>query len=160
MVYTRSKYHYLLKDLKKKKQSKIKQYVSKDLLRSDYKHYWKTVKSLRVNTYNSTPVVDGFHSGTDIANHLKNKYNTLYNSATSHSTLMDSLRNRIELSVHTNCKADSNNYIHCHVITKFEVLKAVKKLKPNKVNKDGCCCLKIVLMAQIYYLYMYHYYLL
>ena len=60
-------------------------------------------------------MVDGIHSGTNIANHFKNKYNTLYNSVTSNSTLMDSLRNRIELSVHTNCNADSNNYIHCHV---------------------------------------------
>ena len=39
------------------------------------------MKSLRVNTYNSTPVVDGIYSGTDIANHFKNKYNTLYNGA-------------------------------------------------------------------------------
>ena len=132
MMYTRSKYHYLLKDLKKKKRSNIKQSVSKDLQRSDYKNYWKTVKSLRVNTYNSTPVVDGIHSGTDIANHFKNKYITIYNSVTSHSTLINSLGNRIELNVHTNCNADSNNCIHCHVITKFDVLKAVKKLKPDK----------------------------
>ena len=67
------------------------------------------MKSLRVNTYSSTPVV----------------------------ALMDSLRNRIELSVHTNCNTDSNNDIHCHVITKLYVMKAVKKLKPDKVNKDG-----------------------
>ena len=45
--YTRYKYHYLLKYFEK-----------------------------RVNTYNSTPVVDGIHSGTDIATHLKNKFNT------------------------------------------------------------------------------------
>ena len=91
------------------------------------------MKSLRVNTYNSTPVVDGIHSGTDIANHFKNKYNTLYNSVTSHITLIDSLRNRVELSVHTNCNANYNKDIHCHGITKFDVLKAVKKLKPDKV---------------------------
>ena len=78
-----------------------------------------------MNTYNSTHVVDGIHSGTDIANHFKNKNNTLYNSVQSHSTLMDSLRNRIELSVHTNCNADSNNDIHCHVSAQFDVLKAV-----------------------------------
>ena len=40
---------------------------------------------------------------------------------------MDSLRNRIELNVHTNCNDDSNNDIHCHVITQFDVLKAAKK---------------------------------
>ena len=105
MVYTRSKI-----------QSKIKQSVSKDLLGSDYKNYWKTVKSLRVNTYNNTPVVDGIHSGPDIANHFKNKYNTLYNSVTSHSTLMDSLRSQIHLNVNTNCNADSNNDIHVHCV--------------------------------------------
>ena len=82
-------------------------------------------------------MVNGIHSGTDIANHFKHKYNTLFNIVTSHSTLMDSLRNMIELNVHTNCNADSNNYIHCHVITKFNVLKAAKKLKPDKVNEDG-----------------------
>ena len=48
---------------------------------------------------------------------------------------MDSLGNRIDLNVHTNCNVDSNNDIHCHV--KFYVLNAVKKLKPDKVNEDG-----------------------
>ena len=88
-----------------------------------------------MNTYNSTPVVDGIHRGTDITNHFKNTYNTLCNSVTSYRTFMDSLRNRIELSVHTNCNADFNNDMHCHVITKFDVLTAVKKLKPDKVNE-------------------------
>ena len=82
-------------------------------------------------------MVDDIQSGTAIANYFKNKYNTLYNSVTSHSTLMDSLRNRIDLNVHTDGNADSNNDIHYHVITKFDVLKAVKKLKPDKVNQDG-----------------------
>ena len=36
---------------KEKKQPKHRQYVSKDLLRSDYKNYWKTVKLLRMNAY-------------------------------------------------------------------------------------------------------------
>ena len=81
-------------------------------------------------------MVDGIHSDTDITNYFKNEYHTLYNSVTSHSTLMDSLRNRIELSVHTNCNADCNNNIQCHVITKVDVLKAVKKLKPDKGNED------------------------
>ena len=49
---------------------------------------------------------------------------------------MDSLRNRIDLNVHTNCNADSNNDIHCHVITKFDAMKSLKKLKPAKVNED------------------------
>ena len=57
-------------------------------------------------------MVDGIHSDTNIANHFKNKYNTLYNIITLHSILMDSLRNRIGLSVRTSCNADSNNYIH------------------------------------------------
>ena len=48
---------------------------------------------------------------------------------------MDSLINRI--NVHPNCNAVSNNDIHCHVITKFDVLEAVKKLKPDKVNEYG-----------------------
>ena len=33
--------------------------------------------------------------------------------------------------------ADSNNDVQCHVITQFDVLKAVKKLKPDRVNEDG-----------------------
>ena len=57
---------------------------------------------------------------------------------------MDSFSKPDRFKYDTNCNADSNNYIQCHVITKFDVLKAVNML----------------LMAQIYYLYMYHYYLL
>ena len=53
-----------------------------------------------------------------------------------HITVMDSLRNRTDLNVHTNCDADSNNDIHCHVITKLDVLKVVLR-KPDKVNGNG-----------------------
>ena len=51
---------------------------------------------------------------------------------------MDSLRNRIDLNVHTNCNADYfNNDMLCHVITTFDVMISVKKLKPDKGNEDG-----------------------
>ena len=82
-------------------------------------------------------MVDVIHSGTYIANHFKIKHNTLYNSGTLHSTLMDSLRNRLDLNVHINYNADSNNGIHCHVITKFDVMKSIRKLKQDNVNADG-----------------------
>ena len=49
---------------------------------------------------------------------------------------MDSLRNRRDLSVRNKSNADSKNDIHYHVIKTIDVMKAVKKLKQDKVNED------------------------
>ena len=80
MKSTRSRYHYKLKDLKRKKQCKIKQSISRDMLTMNNNGYWKSIRGVRKHTYNSTPIVDGIQGNSDIANHFMEKYKALYNS--------------------------------------------------------------------------------
>ena len=64
------------------------------------------------------------------------------------------------MNVHTNCNVDSIYDIDCHVITKIDVLNAINKLKPDKVNEHGCLLSENFINDSDLLFYMYHYYLL
>ena len=59
MKKARSKYHYLLRALKKEKHCKTKISISKSMLRSNKSCYWKASRVIRKNNFNCTNVVDG-----------------------------------------------------------------------------------------------------
>ena len=134
MKSVRSKYHYLLRKLKKEKQKCIRQSISCDMLSSNHTDYWKSVKSIRKNNFNSTLVVDGIQDNTDISNLFMQKYRELYNSVRSSNIAIDELGDRIDQSILCNC--DTSNCMHSHVINVCDVRKAVAKLKPDKINED------------------------
>ena len=54
MKKARSKYHYLLRALKKKKICKTKISISKSMLRSNKTCYWKASSAIRKNNFNCT----------------------------------------------------------------------------------------------------------
>ena len=74
MQKCRSLYHYKLRNLKKQKHAKIKSAVSRKVLKSSTKDFWKSVKSLRKNNFNTTSVVDGYIGNVEIANHFQKKF--------------------------------------------------------------------------------------
>ena len=61
MKKCRSHYHYLLRSLKKKKKKKIKIAISKKVLKNN--NYWKTMRAVRRNNFNTTNSVDGHIGG-------------------------------------------------------------------------------------------------
>ena len=134
MKSCRSKYHYLLRKLKKDKQKYIRQSISSEMLSSNHRDYWKSVKAIRKNNFNSTVVVDGLQDNTDIANHFMQKYCELFNSVRSSNIAIDELCDRIDQCIQCNC--DTSNCMHSHVINVCDVRRAVGKLKPDKINED------------------------
>ena len=141
MKKTRSTYHYMLRALKKKKHCKIKESVSKSMLKTNNKSYWKSSKAIRKNNFNCTNVVDGVEGGSNIANLFKDKYECLFNSVKSSHDEHNSMVTQLELDVEQNCIKDEtckvSECVHCHLISSSDVLRAVTKLKTDKVNDNG-----------------------
>ena len=71
-----------LRRLKKLRQSKIILSVSRSMMTSKNRNYWKSARAVRKNSYNNTPVVDGIHGNSEIANVFKSKFSALYSRYT------------------------------------------------------------------------------
>ena len=96
MKKNRNVYHYKLRGFKKLRQPKIKLSVSRDTMTSKNRNYWKSARAVRKNRYNNTPVVDGIHGNSEIANVFKSKFSALYNSSVLTTTeTMESLNENI-----------------------------------------------------------------
>ena len=138
MCRCRSVYHYKLRALKKKKQNKIRIAISKKALQDTNQRYWKSVKLLRKNNYNTTSTVDGHVGCKNIANHFQSKFKLLFNSVTSSSESLENVYNCISKKVEKYCCSHSaNNEEHCHVIRKYDVNTAIAKLKTDKIDEGG-----------------------
>ena len=131
----------MLRALKKKKHCKIKESVSKSMHKTNNKSYWKSSKAIRKNNFNCTNVVDGVEGGSNIANLFKDKYECLFNSVKSSHDEHNSMVTQLELDVEQNCIKDetckSSECVHCHLISSSDVLRAITKLKTDKVNDNG-----------------------
>ena len=64
------------------------------MMTSKNRNYWKSARAVRKNRYNNTPVVDGIHGNSEIANVFKSKFSALYSSVPTTTEAMESL-NRI-----------------------------------------------------------------
>ena len=141
MKKCRSHYHYLLRSLKKKKKKKVKMAISKNVLKNN--NYWKTLKAVRKNKFNTTGSVDGHVGSKHIANHFKQKFNKLFNSVRTSDIKLSNLQKSISNKVSTDCNSqphvDDKDTSHCHIVSKHDVRKAISKLKTDKIDEQGKC---------------------
>ena len=141
MKNNRNVYHYKLRGLKKLRQSKIKLSVSRSMMTSKNRNYWKSARAVRKNRYNNTPVVDGIHGNSEIANVFKSKFSALYSSVPTTTEAMESLNENIDINVSNHCTDNANEtdgHTHCHVIERNHVKSAIDKLKSSKIDQNGC----------------------
>ena len=86
-------------------------------------------------------MVDGVEGGSNIANLFKDKYECLFNSVKSSHDEHNSMVTQLELDVEQNCIKDEtckvSECVHCHLISSSDVLRAITKLKTDKVNDNG-----------------------
>ena len=162
MKKCRSHYHYLLRSLKKKKKKKkIKIAISKKVLKNN--NYWKTMRAVRRNNFNTTNSVDGHIGGKHIANHFKQKFKTLFNSVGTSdnklSKLQTSINNKVSIECNSLPHVDDNDISYCHIVSKYDVRKAISNLKSEKVDEQGTFFQIIFSMVQICYIVIYLYYL-
>ena len=131
MKQCRASYHYLLRSLKTKIGVHVKQSVSKNMLQSNNRNYWKNAEIIRKKNFNTVPVIDGTQGDAAIADLFKDKYSILYNSVPSSSDSMDALLERIRHAIETQCDANVESSLHTHSVSTTDVIKAVKRLKTD-----------------------------
>ena len=137
MKQCRASYHYLLRSLKTKIGVHVKQSVSKNMLQSNNRNYWKNAEIIQKKNFNTVPVIDGTQGDAAIADLFKDKYSILYNSVPSSSEAMDYLHERIRHAVETQCDANAESSMQTHSVSTADVIKTVKRLKTDKYNDDG-----------------------
>ena len=97
MKTNKNTYHYKLRKLKRRKQSKIKDSISRCMLRSNKRNYWRSARAVRKNNYNSTLTVDGIHGTSEIANHFKTKFSGLYSSVPTSEETVGAIAENIDI---------------------------------------------------------------
>ena len=111
------------------------------MLKTNNKCYWKSSNAVRNNNFNCTNVVDGVEGDSNITNLLRNKYECLFNCIKSSKDEHNSMVTQLELDVEQNCIKDEtckgSECVHCHLISSSDVLRAITKLKTDKVNDNG-----------------------
>ena len=134
----RSKYHYKLRALRKKKHFKTKLSISKSMLCNHPTTYVKSTSASK-NKYNSTQMVDGVCGDSNIVNQFRRKYQSLYNSVKSLDEEMIELTESIKSAIAKKCDYAETvkGSSHCHDIDNSDVSKAVAKLKTDKISDNG-----------------------
>ena len=93
---------------------------------------------LEKNNFNTTPVIDGHIGNAEIANHFQDKFRDLYNSVPTADRKLDELSERINHKIDVSCNSSvKDNDLHCHIVSKNDVSKAVKRLKLDKSDVEG-----------------------
>ena len=99
--------------------------------------YWKTVRNIGRRNFNSSLIVDGILGNVNIALHFQDKFYTLFNSVQSLDVNLSLIRDTIICREKCMCRDVVDSHLHCHIITKADVIKAIQKLKSNKIDEGG-----------------------
>ena len=73
------------------------------MLRNKQQTYWKSASAIRKNKYNTTQMVDGVCGDSSIADLLRRKYQSLYNSIESLDNDMSELNENIKFAIKVEC---------------------------------------------------------
>ena len=115
--------------------------VSRSMMTSKNRNYWKYARGDKKKSlaYNNSPVVDGIHGNSELANVFKSKLSVLYSSVPTTTDAMESLNENIDINVRNHCTDNANEtdgHIHCHVIERNHNKSANDKLKSSKIDQD------------------------
>ena len=116
--------------------------ISKNVLKNN--NYWKTLRAVRKYNFNTTGSVDGHVGSKPIANHFNKKFNRLLNSVRTFDIKLRNLQKSISnYEVSTECNSlphvDDNDTSHCHIVSKYDVRKAISKLKTDTIDEQETC---------------------
>ena len=78
-------------------------------------------------------IVDGVLGNVNITMHFQDKLYTLFNSVQSLDVNLSLIRDTIICREKCMCRDVVDNHSHCHIITKADVMKAIKKIKLMRV---------------------------
>ena len=106
MRCTRSKYHYMVRNLKRTRDTKIRAALGRALLRNGNRDYSRELKKIRERIRSVTSVIDEFTESKDIANAFASKYSVLYNSIIRPDAELQFMSQPTEQGIHTQCLQD------------------------------------------------------
>ena len=124
--------------------------ISKNVLKNI--NYWKTLRAVSKNNFNTTGSVDGHVGSKHIANHFKKKINKLFNIVRTSDIKLSNFQKSISNKVST----DSTLYLMLiirilHNVILYQSM-MLEKLKTDKIDEQGNVFQIILFMVQIYYI--------
>ena len=129
---TRAKFHYVLRHVKRKKETILANKLGESVLQCKSTDFWSSVRKIKGVKSVNPANVDCVVGDTNISNYLSDKYKKLYNSVSCNvNNMQDLVSNTDKLIVQ---KCNSKCYSN-HSFNVKNVTEAVKLLKRNK--SDG-----------------------
>ena len=128
--FTRAKYHWAIKQVKREKNNIILNNTAKQLASKSFCEFWITVKKLNGNKRTIANIVDDKNSDNEIAVLFNDKYNELYNSVSDdnfNATVKD-----VEKLVYDKCNKNLCNIPNNHNVTDNVIKNAIMRLKKGK----------------------------
>ena len=111
--------HYMLRSLKNKQHSELKVSVSKRILKTRNTDYWKTVTNIKRRNFNLSLIVDGVIGNVNMLHFVLLETNTIIcREKCLYIDVVDS-------------------HLHCQIITKSDVKKAIHNLQTNTIDEGS-----------------------
>ena len=129
---TRRKYHWAIKQLKKKEDMQVRNKTADSLRNKNFNDFWTTIKHLNKGNNHSVSLVDGVQGDSNIANQFKVIYEELYNSVADNAFL--NTQGQIKHNVVTQCNAGKCSNT-CHTITINDVVKGINCINSGKSDE-------------------------
>ena len=133
---TRTQYHLSLRRVRKMKNEISAAKFAESFYENDVNKFWQNVKRIRGCSAPLPNRMDDVSGEEEICEVFETKYNVLYNSVSFDPLEMRGLVNDISHDIATH----GEGCVQCeHSISRADVMKAVKLLKPNKSDGAGKC---------------------
>ena len=125
---TRAQYHRVVKDLKRQDITNRSEKMARSLLIDDNRNFWKESKKFKPRRKVIPDTIDGIRGGGQIAEHLAEKFNKLYNSVPYGADAMDEIRQNVKERLNGSDQSDVS-------VTVSDIQNAIQALKAGK--SDG-----------------------
>lgn len=133
--YTRTKYHYALRDIKKNMDTKRANSMAYALLNNKSRNFWSEIQKVKSSNKCATNMIDSIQGSEAISKHFAHIYEDLYNSVSYEGKDMQLLKDELECKLKSKCLSDQCNCDHS--INVETIKKAVRKLKGGKSDNEA-----------------------
>ena len=127
MRRTRAKYHYAVREVKKKEELIVRERIAEALINDPSRSFWAELKKIRHCKSSNSIIVDGCTDEASIAMLFASKYRSLYNSVSFDKNEMQQIINELDTRI-KNERLSFSNYC----FTNRDVSFAITKLNAHK----------------------------